>query len=91
MGRKDDIDFLEAFGKDTPRVTECICSVMRKHRGLSDASDARYYEAVHQELAPLARELERELIAAKAAQADLWNQLKEARAARPSPPREKHP
>lgn len=78
MSHKEDVDFLEAFGKDTPRVTACICSVMRRHRGLSDKADARYYEAVHQELAPLARELERELIAAKA-----------ELAARPSPLREK--
>lgn len=31
---------------------------MRKHPGASPAASARYYEAVHQELAPFARALE---------------------------------
>lgn len=34
---------------------------MTKHPGLGAAAQARYYEAVHQELAPLARQLERDL------------------------------
>lgn len=46
---------------DTPRVDGVIELVMRKYPGLGGASRARYFEAVHQELAPLARELEREV------------------------------
>ena len=42
-----------------PRVEACIAAVMDRHQGASTRADARYYEAVHQELAPLARELER--------------------------------
>ena len=41
-----------------PRVEACIEAVMARHPGASIRADARYYEAVHQELAPLARELE---------------------------------
>jgi hypothetical protein len=44
----------------SPQVEALIASVMAKHKGLGTLSQARYYEAVHQELAPLARELERE-------------------------------
>lgn len=43
---------------DTPRVEACIEAVMRRYP--SDKATA-YYEAVHQQLAPLARELEREV------------------------------
>jgi hypothetical protein len=37
--------------------------MMKRFPGVSAAAQARYYEEVHQELAPLARELERENIA----------------------------
>lgn len=43
-----------------PRVEEVICRVMKRFPGTSKMAQARYYEEVHQELAPLARELERE-------------------------------
>ncbi|RRW98960.1 hypothetical protein [Pandoraea apista] len=49
-----------ALSPDSPRVEACITEVMQKHPGESKASLAKYFEAVHQELAPLARELERE-------------------------------
>lgn len=46
---------------DTPRVEACIDAVMKRYPGESKAALARYFEAVHQELAPLARQIEREL------------------------------
>ena len=46
-----------------PRVEECIARMMKRFPSVSAAAQARYYEEVHQELAPLARELERENIA----------------------------
>jgi hypothetical protein len=45
----------------SPRVDACIAEVMACHPGTSPAAQARYFEAVHQELAPLARQLELEL------------------------------
>ncbi|MGD1323553.1 hypothetical protein ACNHE5_01095 [Pandoraea pnomenusa] len=53
-------DHVEELGADTPRVEACIAQFMRRYPGQSPAAMARYFEAVHQELAPLARELERE-------------------------------
>lgn len=50
---------------DSPRVEACIAGVMRRFPGQSVTSSARFFEAVHQELAPLARALERELSAIK--------------------------
>lgn len=50
-----------------PRVDDCIEQVMRQYPGESPRALARYYEAVHQELAPLARGLEVEAAALKAA------------------------
>lgn len=47
----------------TPRVEAVIDDVMAKHPRISPASQAEYYEEVHQHLAPLARELEREVAA----------------------------
>lgn len=44
-----------------PRVEACIHAVMQRYPKLCGRTDSRYYEAVHQELAPLARELEREV------------------------------
>jgi len=46
---------------DTPIVDGLISRVMAQHPGLNSVSRANYYEAVHQELAPLARSLEREV------------------------------
>ena len=46
------------------RVEECIQRVMIEHPGDSPKALALYFEAVHQELAPLARELEQQRDAA---------------------------
>jgi hypothetical protein len=46
---------------DTPRVEAVIERTMKRFPGIGPAAQARYYEAVHQELAPLARALEREV------------------------------
>jgi len=54
-----------------PRVEACIESVIRQYPTLGGRADQRYYEAVHQELAPLARELERELVKAREDR-DMW-------------------
>ena len=45
----------------TPLTDSLIESVLKKHPGHSKQSQNVYYEAVHQELAPLARKLELEL------------------------------
>lgn len=45
----------------TPITDALIESVMAKHPGDGKASQARYYEAVHQELAPLCRSFEVEI------------------------------
>lgn len=45
----------------SPRVEACITEVMARHPGTTPAAQARYFEGVHQELAPLARQLELEL------------------------------
>lgn len=42
----------------SPRVDALIERVMQAHPGFGVSAQARYYEAVHQELAPLARDLE---------------------------------
>jgi hypothetical protein len=44
----------------SPRVDALIERMMQKYPGFSASAQARYYEAVHQELAPLARDLEAE-------------------------------
>jgi hypothetical protein len=49
---------------DTPRVTACIEAVMKRFP--SDRSTA-YFTEVHQHLAPLARDLEREVAAVREA------------------------
>jgi len=49
------------FKTKTPRVEAIIDQVIRRHPGDSKESLARYFEDVHQELAPLARQLEIEL------------------------------
>lgn len=45
----------------TPRVDALIERVMDEHPSVGRVAQAAYYEAVHQELAPLARELEAEI------------------------------
>ncbi|WP_186040618.1 hypothetical protein [Burkholderia gladioli] len=45
----------------SPRVDELIAGVMKRFPGESRSAQARYYEEVHQHLAPLARELEAEV------------------------------
>ena len=52
-----------ALNPDTPRVDALIDKIMTQHPGYGKSAQAAYYEAVHQELAPLARQLERELVA----------------------------
>jgi len=42
----------------SPRTDALIHAVMRQHPGASPSASARYYEAVHQELAPFTRALE---------------------------------
>ena len=44
----------------TPQVDACIQAVMAQHPGQTPRALAVYFEAVHQELAPLARRLETE-------------------------------
>jgi hypothetical protein len=65
---------------DTPRVEATIDAAMKRHPGVSPAAMARYYEDVHQDLAPLARAIERELAAALSRIATLerenWNARK---------------
>lgn len=39
-------------------VDQLIERVSAKYKGIGPAAQSRYFEAVHQELAPLARELE---------------------------------
>lgn len=47
----------------TPRVDGLLASAMKRYAGTGAKAIARYFEEVHQELAPLARELEAETIA----------------------------
>lgn len=44
----------------SPQVDACIAAVMAQHPGQTPRTLAVYFEAVHQELAPLARQLELE-------------------------------
>lgn len=46
---------------ETPITDALIDRVMRKHPGVSARAQADYYEAVHQELAPLARDFEKRI------------------------------
>lgn len=52
-------DQLGVSSSGAPRVEACIEAVMARHPTIGGRADQRYFEAVHQELAPLARELER--------------------------------
>ncbi len=45
---------------NAPRVEAVINAVMERHPGMGPAAQLRYFEAVHQQLGPLARDLERE-------------------------------
>lgn len=49
-----------AMATESPRVDALIEAAMARYKGHGTLAQARYYEAVHQELAPLARELEAE-------------------------------
>ncbi len=49
----------------SPRVEACIADCMARFSGESERASLRYFEAVHQELAPLARELEAEFAKVK--------------------------
>lgn len=62
-----------------PRVEACIQDAMAKYAGGSPKRDLTYYQNVHQDLAPLARELENALSIANARIAEL------ERATPPSP------
>lgn len=60
-------DSLGSVIADAPRVEALIAGVMSRHPGV-DVSPKRaaiYFEEVHQELAPLARSMERELAEAR--------------------------
>jgi hypothetical protein len=60
-----------------PRVDACIEGVMNRFPGETKAAHARYYEEVHQHLAPLARQLEQELAAASEALVAARHELSE--------------
>lgn len=45
---------------NAPRVEAVINAVMERYPGMGPAAQLRYFEAVHQRLGPLARDLERE-------------------------------
>lgn len=67
--KQDYAERYPAFDSDgETQVDRCISGVMAKYNGTGQAALARFFEAVHQELAPLARELERQ-------NAELRNQL----------------
>lgn len=58
---------------DTPKTDALIHRVMRQYPGVSASAQAKYYEEVHQELAPLCRRLEREVAALKTDLRDYMN------------------
>lgn len=70
MGADDSHDSVIA---DAPRVEALIASVMARHPGIdvSPKRAARYFEEVHQELAPLARSMERDIGVAECQVGDL--------------------
>lgn len=55
---------------DAERVDELINRVMAEHPGTTPRQVAIYFEAVHQELAPVARQLEQDKIALLASTAE---------------------
>ncbi len=64
----------EKLMSNTPRVEALIARVMDRFPGQTEQSDRRYYPAVHQELGPLARDLERETITmqARVQELEIW-------------------
>jgi hypothetical protein len=58
-----------------PRVEACIQAVIDQHPRTTPAALARYYEAVHQELAPLARQLEHELRTQQGRAGEVYDRL----------------
>lgn len=54
-----DVEYFSAITK-APRVEVLLDHYQRCYPGIGKSSQARYFEEVHQALAPLARELERE-------------------------------
>lgn len=63
-------------------VDQLIYRVMAAHPGDSQRAVAKYFEAVHQELAPLARELESENRRLRDQLQDAWTEQKALRAPR---------
>lgn len=61
MGKRANIEPMGSIPSLSPRVDQCIHDVMERFPGYSASSQARYFEEVHQHLAPLARQLEAEL------------------------------
>lgn len=59
---------------ETPITDALIDRVMREYPGVSAKAQADYYEAVHQELAPLAREFEKQIARLKADMQSMWVQ-----------------
>ena len=57
-------------------VEQLIQRVMAEHPGSSQRDLAKFFEAVHQELAPLARELEDENLRLRDQLQDAWNEQK---------------
>ncbi len=51
---------MKQITQHAPRVEACIQACMEKYPRTSPKALAVYFEAVHQELAPLARQLEHE-------------------------------
>ena len=59
--KQDYAERYPSFDADgSTQVERCISGVMARYNGTGPAALARFFEAVHQELAPLARELERQ-------------------------------
>lgn len=63
---------------DTPITEALIAKVMAQYPGVSKMAEARYYEEVHQELAPLARAFEKRIAALEAENARLKQQPSDA-------------
>ncbi|CAE6822175.1 hypothetical protein R70006_06254 [Paraburkholderia domus] len=72
--RSEEVDGMFA-GSATPRVDAVIRKTMERFPGLGPGSQMRYYEAVHQELTPLARTIETETVALHGEIVDLRAQI----------------
>lgn len=66
MTNEREIYDIEGMPTDTPITDKLIHGVMRQYPGTSTSAQAKYYEEVHQELAPLCRDFERQLAALRA-------------------------